>query len=70
MVKSLSEKMNLRLIVDVVYNHTLSSGPTDVNSVLDKIVPGYYHRRNFRGDYEASTCCNNTASEHYMFDRL
>ena len=28
--------MNLRLIVDVVYNHTLSSGPTDVNSVLDK----------------------------------
>ena len=70
MVKSLSEKMNLRLIVDVVYNHTLSSGPTDVNSVLDKIVPGYYHRRNFCGDYEASTCCNNTASEHYMFDRL
>ena len=39
-------------------------------SMGDKIVPGYYHRRNFRGDYEASTCCNNTASEHYMFDRL
>ena len=70
MVKFLSEKIHLRIIVDVVYNHTQSSGPTDVNSVLDKIVPGYYHRRNFRGDYEASTCCNNTASEHFMMDRL
>lgn len=69
MVKSLAEN-GLRVICDVVYNHTLSSGPSDVNSVLDKIVPGYYHRRNFDGFIEASTCCNNTASEHYMMDRL
>ena len=69
MVKSLALH-GLRIICDVVYNHTLSSGPSDVNSVLDKIVPGYYHRRNFDGIIEASTCCNNTASEHYMMDRL
>ena len=69
MVKSLAE-CGLRIICDVVYNHTLSSGPSDVNSVLDKIVPGYYHRRNFDGIIEASTCCNNTASEHFMMDRL
>ena len=69
MVKSLAS-MGLRVVCDVVYNHTLSSGPSDVNSVLDKIVPGYYHRRNFDGIIEASTCCNNTASEHYMMSRL
>ena len=69
MVKSLASH-GLRIICDVVYNHTLSSGPSDANSVLDKIVPGYYHRRNFDGIIEASTCCNNTASEHYMMDRL
>ena len=69
MVKSLAS-MGLRVVCDVVYNHTLSSGPSDVNSVLDKIVPGYYHRRNFDGVIEASTCCNNTASEHYMMSRL
>ena len=69
MVQALASN-GLRVICDVVYNHTLSSGPSDVNSVLDKIVPGYYHRRNFDGFIEASTCCNNTASEHYMMDRL
>jgi hypothetical protein len=37
---------------DVVYNHTLSAGPTDGQSVLDKVVPGYYHRRNMDGGYE------------------
>ena len=33
----------LRVVMDVVYNHTNASGQDD-NSVLDKIVPGYYHR--------------------------
>ena len=69
MVRALAD-MGLRVVCDVVYNHTLSSGPSDVNSVLDKIVPGYYHRRNFDGIIEASTCCNNTASEHFMMSRL
>jgi len=69
MVKAIA-MIGLRLVCDVVYNHTLSSGPSDPNSCLDKIVPGYYHRRNFDGVIEASTCCNNTASEHYMMSRL
>jgi len=36
--------MGLRVVLDVVYNHTFASGPTAQFSVLDKIVPGYYHR--------------------------
>ena len=34
----------LRVIVDVVYNHTFAAGADGPQSVLDKIVPGYYHR--------------------------
>ena len=63
-------KMGLRTVCDVVYNHTLSAGPHDGRSVLDKCVPGYYHRRNLDGFYENSTCCNNTASENSMMERL
>ena len=39
-------------------------------SVLDKVVPGYYYRRMENGDICMSTCCNNTASEHAMCERL
>ena len=38
--------------------------------VLDKVVPGYYHRRTEVGDICGSCCCNNTASEHAMAERL
>ena len=69
MVQGLN-KIGLRTVCDVVYNHTLSAGPTDGKSVLDKCVPGYYHRRNMDGFYENSTCCNNTASENSMMERL
>ena len=62
--------IGLRTVCDVVYNHTLSAGPSDSQSVLDKVVPGYYHRRNMDGYYENSTCCNNTASENLMMERL
>ncbi|CAH8270013.1 unnamed protein product [Arabidopsis lyrata] len=60
----------LNVVLDVVYNHLHASGPHDNESVLDKIVPGYYLRRNIDGFIENSTCVNNTASEHYMVDRL
>ena len=33
-------------------------------------MPGYYHRRTEQGDICASCCCNNTASEHAMCERL
>ncbi|CAA9569221.1 MAG: GH13_13 / GH13_37 / CBM41 / GH13 / GH13_ 11 / GH13_14 / GH13_32 [uncultured Truepera sp.] len=68
MVKSLNES-RLRVVMDVVYNHTNSSGQTEL-SVLDRIVPGYYHRLNADGVVETSTCCQNTATEHAMMEKL
>ena len=68
MAMALNE-MGLRAVMDVVYNHTNASGLVQ-NSVLDKIVPGYYHRLNSSGVVESSTCCANTATEHYMMERL
>jgi pullulanase-type alpha-1,6-glucosidase len=68
MVQALNE-MGLRVVSDVVYNHTNASGQSD-NSVLDKIVPGYYHRLSPGGRVETSTCCQNTATEHAMMRKL
>ncbi len=59
----------LQVVMDVVYNHTASSGQGDT-SVLDKVVPGYYHRLSATGLQETSTCCANTASEHAMMGKL
>ena len=59
----------LRVVMDVVYNHTTKSGQ-DPKSVLDRIVPGYYHRLSATGTIETSTCCANTASEHQMMEKL
>ncbi|HWS36806.1 MAG TPA: alpha-1,6-glucosidase domain-containing protein, partial [Actinoplanes sp.] len=39
-------------------------------SVLDRIVPGYYHRLLADGSTAESTCCPNTATEHMMMGRL
>ncbi len=68
MVESLNNA-GLNVVMDVVYNHTNSSGQND-RSVLDRIVPGYYHRLNADGRVETSTCCQNTATEHAMMQRL
>jgi len=68
MVQSLNET-GLRVVMDVVYNHTNASGQSE-NSVLDRIVPGYYHRLNADGAVETSTCCQNTATEHAMMRKL
>ncbi|MCB0232543.1 MAG: pullulanase-type alpha-1,6-glucosidase, partial [Anaerolineae bacterium] len=59
----------LRVVMDVVYNHTNASGQAE-KSVLDKIVPGYYQRLNLDGQVETSTCCANTATEHAMMEKL
>ncbi|MBU0911392.1 MAG: DUF3372 domain-containing protein, partial [Gammaproteobacteria bacterium] len=62
--------IGLRVVLDVVYNHTNSSAVFD-NSVFDKIVPGYFHRYNpTTGVIERSTCCENTALEHKMMDKF
>jgi pullulanase-type alpha-1,6-glucosidase len=68
MVQSLNEA-GLRIVLDVVYNHTTASGQSD-RSVLDRVVPGYYHRLNAQGRVATSTCCANTATEHDMMRRL
>lgn len=68
MVQALNQS-GLRVVMDVVYNHTNASGQSP-NSVLDRVVPGYYHRLNADGNVEKSTCCENTATEHDMMRKL
>jgi len=59
----------LRVVLDVVYNHTSSAGQFGAND-LDRIVPGYYHRLDDTGAVHTSTCCPNTATEHRMAGKL
>ncbi|MBN1210457.1 MAG: pullulanase-type alpha-1,6-glucosidase [Myxococcaceae bacterium] len=68
MVQALNVR-GLRVVMDVVYNHTNSAGQ-DPKSVLDRIVPGYYHRLSPDGNVETSTCCQNTATENAMMEKL
>jgi len=62
-------RAGLRVVMDVVYNHTTASGQ-DERSVLDRVVPGYYHRLDENGAVATSTCCANTATEHAMMEKL
>jgi len=68
MVKVLNSA-GLLVVMDVVYNHTNASGQNE-KSVLDRIVPGYYHRLDNKGEVTISTCCANTATEHDMMRKL
>jgi pullulanase-type alpha-1,6-glucosidase len=68
MVQSL-HRAGLRVGMDVVYNHTFIAGQHE-KSVLDRIVPGYYHRLDAAGAIERSTCCDNTATENLMMGKL
>jgi len=62
--------IGLRVVMDVVYNHTNAAGVGD-KSVLDKVVPGYYHRLDpVTGFVLNSSCCANTATEHVMMEKL
>jgi pullulanase/glycogen debranching enzyme len=62
-------RAGLRVGMDVVYNHTFAAGQHP-NAVLDRVVPGYYHRLDAQGQVERSTCCDNTATEHRMMGKL
>ncbi|MFI1535700.1 pullulanase-type alpha-1,6-glucosidase [Streptomyces anandii] len=68
MVQALNQD-GLRVVMDVVYNHTAASGQADT-SVLDKVVPGYYQRLLADGSVANSTCCANTATENTMMGKL
>ncbi|MFZ8518360.1 type I pullulanase, partial [Staphylococcus aureus] len=62
-------RVGLRVGMDMVYNHMAAAGQQP-KSVLDRLVPGYYHRLNAQGEIERSTCCDNTATEHRMMAKL
>ena len=68
MVRSL-HGMGLRVIMDVVYNHTSDHGQS-AHSVLDQIVPGYYYRLDGAGNVESNSCCSDTATERTMMAKL
>jgi pullulanase len=68
MVKGL-HTAGLRVVQDVVFNHTNASGENP-NSNLDEVVPGYYHRLDANGILETGSCCPDTASEHRMMEKL
>jgi len=68
MVQAL-HKAGLRVIMDVVYNHTAAAGQ-DAHSVLDRIVPGYYNRLDANGNVANATCCSDIANEHALMGKL
>ncbi|MFF4650629.1 pullulanase-type alpha-1,6-glucosidase [Streptomyces sp. NPDC001380] len=68
MVQAL-HRAGLRVVLDVVYNHTAASGQ-DAHSVLDKVVPGYYQRLSAAGKVTTDSCCADTAPEHAMMNKL
>ena len=68
MVQTLAQN-NLRVVMDMVYNHTFASG-LYTQSVLDKVVPGYYHRYDNAGIIQSSSCCADTAAEMEMMQKL
>lgn len=54
---------NIRINMDVVYNHTGLSADSNLNL----IIPGYYHRKTTSGAFSnGSGTGNETASERYM----
>jgi pullulanase len=60
-------KHGLRVVMDVVYNHT---GDTE-NSNFNLLAPGYYYRKNSDGSWSnASACGNETASEKPMMRKF
>ena len=69
MVKGLND-LGLRTVMDVVYNHTNAAGQSS-KSVLDRVVPGYYHRRDSAsGNVFNKSCCADTAPEFKMMEKL
>jgi pullulanase len=62
-------KAGLRVVQDVVFNHTSACGEGP-NSNLDEVVPGYYHRLDANWNLETGSCCPDTASEHRMMEKL
>ena len=57
----------LRVIMDVVYNHTALTEKSNFN----QLVPGYYYRQDEKGKFSDATACGNeTASERAMMRKF
>ena len=57
----------LRIIMDVVYNHTALTK----NANFNILVPDYYYRKRADGSFsDASSCGNETASDNAMFQKF
>jgi pullulanase len=57
----------LRIIMDVVYNHTALTA----NSNFNILAPDYYYRKRADGSFsDASACGNETASDKAMFQKF
>ena len=66
MVQSI-HKAGLRVVMDMVYNHTYKSYESNLNLA----VPGYYYRQDLNGNFSnGSGCGNELASERYMVRKL
>jgi pullulanase len=66
MVQTL-HKNGLRVILDVVYNHTSDTKGSNFN----QFAPGYFYRQNADGSYSNATACGNeVASERAMVRRF
>jgi pullulanase len=62
-------RAGLRVIQDVVFNHTSGFGEAS-NSILDEVVPNYYNRLDTNGSLYSASCCPDTATEHFMMGKL
>jgi pullulanase len=57
---------NIGVVLDVVFNHTAATGSRPA-SIFDKVVPGYFYRKDKSGHYANATGCGNEfASEKPM----
>ena len=65
LVKAL-HKNGIRVIMDVVYNHTYKSE----NSIFNLTVPDYYYRTENGKFTDGSACGNETASDHLMMRKF
>ena len=60
-------KAGIRVVMDVVYNHTYDV----MGCALGRVVPKYFYRLNADGTYaNGSGCGNETASDHEMYRRF
>ncbi len=58
-----------QVVLDQVFNHTFVGGLGD-KSVLEKVVPGYYHRLDNEGGLLTTPCSAELATEHVMAEHL